>query len=137
MFRIVGIMLQFYTGPLAGQNTRSRPNRPHPASAGQFPHAETRSFWRNGAIMRHFERDAIPYALETDWPLGAEGFEPLHLMRTHQDSPPRGRDSNLCISEFEFTETLSRGQDSNLRISMRKLVGSAALILVHRFESRG
>jgi hypothetical protein len=30
----------------------------------------------------HFERDPIPYALETDWPVEAAGFEPLHLMRT-------------------------------------------------------
>ena len=75
----------------------------------------------------HPMRDPISYALESDSPLGAAGFEPLHLMRTHQDSPPSGRDSNLCISQFEFTETLSL-QDSNLRISMRKLVGSAALI---------
>ncbi len=29
-----------------------------------------------------FERDPIPYALETDCPLGAAGFEPLHLMRS-------------------------------------------------------
>jgi hypothetical protein len=33
---------------------------------------------RNAAISRHFERDPIPYALETDWPVGAGGFEPLH-----------------------------------------------------------
>ncbi len=26
-----------------------------------------------------FERDPIPYALDTDWPVGAAGFEPLHL----------------------------------------------------------
>ena len=31
------------------------------------------------AISWHFERDPIPYALETDWPVGAAGFEPLHL----------------------------------------------------------
>ena len=36
---------------------------------GQFSHAETRSFGRNGAILWHFERDPIPYALETDWPV--------------------------------------------------------------------
>jgi hypothetical protein len=30
------------------------------------------------AISWHFERDPIPYALETDWPVGAAGFEPLH-----------------------------------------------------------
>ena len=34
---------------------------------------------RNAAISRHFERDPIPYALETDWPVGAGGFEPLHI----------------------------------------------------------
>jgi hypothetical protein len=33
----------------------------------------------NAAISWHFERDPIPYALETDWPVGAAGFEPLHL----------------------------------------------------------
>ena len=27
----------------------------------------------------HFERDPIPYALETDWPVEAGGFEPLHF----------------------------------------------------------
>ena len=27
----------------------------------------------------HFERDPIPYALDMDWPVGAAGFEPLHL----------------------------------------------------------
>src|SRR6476620_3137087 len=34
---------------------------------------------RNAAISRHFERDPIPYALETDWLAGAGGFEPLHF----------------------------------------------------------
>ena len=42
---------------------------------------------RNAAISRHFERDPIPYALETDWPVGAGGFEPLHLrIRIREDS---------------------------------------------------
>jgi hypothetical protein len=31
------------------------------------------------AISRRFERDLIPYALETDCPLGAAGLEPPHL----------------------------------------------------------
>jgi hypothetical protein len=30
-------------------------------------------------ISRHFERDPIPYALETDWPVGAARFEPLYI----------------------------------------------------------
>jgi hypothetical protein len=39
--------------------------------------------------MRHFERDAIPYALETDWPLGVAGFEPLHFrIGIREDSQP-------------------------------------------------
>jgi hypothetical protein len=64
------------------------------------------------SISWHFERDPIPYALETDWPVGAAGFEPLHRMR-------RREDSNLCISESEFAKTLSLGrQDSNLRMSI-------------------
>jgi len=45
----------------------------------RFPHTETSPYVRNAAISRHFERDPIPYALETDWPVGAAGFEPLHL----------------------------------------------------------
>ncbi len=44
-------------------------------------------------------RDPIPYALETDWPVGAAGFEPLHIrIGIRQDSQPGGRDSNLRIS---------------------------------------
>jgi hypothetical protein len=44
----------------------------------QFPEAETSAYERNAAISWHFERNPIPYALETDWPVGAAGFEPLH-----------------------------------------------------------
>jgi hypothetical protein len=51
-------------------------------------------------VSRHFERDPIPYALETDWPVGAAGFEPLHLgLQLAQDSQPGREDSNLCILE--------------------------------------
>jgi hypothetical protein len=51
-------------------------------------------FW----LLRRF-RDPIAYALETDWPVGAKGFEP-------------------CISESECAKTLSSGrEDSNLCIS--------------------
>ena len=49
-------------------------------------------------VSRHFERDPIPYALETDWPVGAAGFEPLHLgLQLAQDSQPGREDSNVCI----------------------------------------
>ena len=57
-------------------------------------------FERNAVISWHFERDPIPYALETDWPAGAAGFEPLHLgLQLAQDSRPGREDSNLCILE--------------------------------------
>ena len=48
------------------------------------------------------KRDPIPYALETDWPVGAAGFEPLHSgIEIRQDSQPGRQDSNLCISESD------------------------------------
>jgi hypothetical protein len=63
---------------------------------------------RVGDVKRHFERDAIPYALETDWPLEAGGFEPLHFRNgIRQDSQPRWRDSNLCIWESDPLHSLS------------------------------
>ncbi len=44
------------------------------------------------AISRHFERDPIPYALDTEWPVGAAGFEPLHFGISPRDwSPESGR----------------------------------------------
>ena len=55
----------------------------------RFPHTETSPYVRNAAISRHFERDPIPYALETDWPLEAGGFEPLHFrIGIREDSQP-------------------------------------------------
>jgi hypothetical protein len=33
----------------------------------QFPHTETSPYVRNAAISRDFERDPIPYALDSDW----------------------------------------------------------------------
>jgi hypothetical protein len=48
--------------------------------------------------------------LETDWPVGVAGFEPLHSgIEIRQDSSLGRRDSNLCILESEFAKTLSRG----------------------------
>jgi hypothetical protein len=65
-------------------------------------------------------RDPIPYALETDWPLEAAGFETLHLESELAKTLSLGReDSNLCISESEFAKTLSPGrQDSSISIEV-------------------
>jgi hypothetical protein len=44
-------------------------------------------YGRNAAISWHFERDPIPYALETDWPVGTAGLETLHFrIGVRQDS---------------------------------------------------
>ena len=46
-----------------------------------------------------FLSDFIFDAFETDWLVGAAGFEPLHIrIGICQDSQPGGRDSNLRIS---------------------------------------
>ena len=39
---------------------------------------ESSSSYLRFSLFTHFECDPIPYALETDWPVGAAGFEPLH-----------------------------------------------------------
>jgi hypothetical protein len=44
-------------------------------SVGSFRTRRRGPFGRNGAILRHFERDAIPYALETDCVAGHVGLE--------------------------------------------------------------
>src|ERR1700716_2296639 len=55
------------------------------AMAGQRRGAVESPPHQHGA--RHFERYPIPYALETDWPVGAAGFEPLHAgIEIRQDS---------------------------------------------------
>src|SRR5712672_2836597 len=40
---------------------------------------ETRQALRAQPMAGIPQRDPISYALETDWPVGAAGFEPLHL----------------------------------------------------------
>ena len=67
---------------------------------------------RNGAISRHFERDPIPYALDSDWPVGAGEFEPLHL-------------------KIGIAKTLSSGREDidyseNLRVLVDELRANAA-----------
>ena len=54
---------------------------------------------RLAAAKCHARRRRIQYALETDWLVGAAGFEPLHIrIGICQDSQPGGRESNLRIS---------------------------------------
>jgi hypothetical protein len=45
----------------------------------QIPHTETSSYLRNLAVPRRFRTVFIFDAFETDWLVGAAGFEPLHL----------------------------------------------------------
>ena len=61
-----------------------------------------RIFERNAAISWHFERDSIPYALETDWPVGAAGLEPLHIrIGICEDSQPWGAGLELAHLELK------------------------------------
>ena len=86
----------------------------------QFPHTETSPYVRNATISRHFERDPIPYALETDWPVEAAGFEPLHLrIGIHQDSQPGGQDSNLRISNCRCADRTLKNELSGVQSTVQ------------------
>src|SRR5258705_10268565 len=61
------------------QIIRLRDRHWNPTSVASFRRRRPSPYERNAAISRHFERDPISYALETDWPVGAAGFEPLHF----------------------------------------------------------
>jgi len=64
------------------QTIRLRDRHWIPTSVASFRRRRPSPYERNAAISRHFERDPISYALETDW-LGR-------------------RDSNLCISKSDL-----------------------------------
>ncbi len=81
-----------------------------------------------GAAPKRASAYPVPYALETDWPVGAAGFEPLHLhferdpipYALETDWPLGAQDSNLRILESVFGQTLSpEARTSNFRISNR------------------
>ena len=73
---------------------------PKPTFVASFRTPRLNTYLRNAAISRRFERDPIPYALETECPLGVGGFEPLHFRIGIRQNSQRGRrDSNLCISK--------------------------------------
>jgi hypothetical protein len=79
------------------------------AATLSLPHGD-QALMRNAAISWHFERGPITYALEADWPVGAGGFEPLHLrIGIHHDSQPGGQDSDLRISNCSAEATLFDG----------------------------
>jgi hypothetical protein len=55
----------------------------------------------------HFERDPIPYALETDWPVGAAGFEPVH---PNQSRWTRPTSASRCASSSPAPRAESLGE---------------------------
>ena len=65
--------------------------------------------------IEHQMTRQIDDALETDWPAGAAGFEPLHIrIGICRNSQPGGQDSNLRISiEPHFLQT-SQAPDRRL-----------------------
>jgi len=60
------------------QNIPLRDSNRKPTFVASFRTPRLNAYLRNAAISRRFERDPIPYALETDCPLEAAGFEPPH-----------------------------------------------------------
>ncbi len=59
------------------------------AASRHLPSSVTRKSLVLALVSRAAERDPMPYALETDWPVGAGGFEPLHLrIEFAKDSQP-------------------------------------------------
>src|SRR5262245_38715703 len=57
----------------------SETERRNPTSITSFRARRPSLVCEMSAISRHFERAPILYALETDWPVEAGGFEPPHL----------------------------------------------------------
>ena len=87
-------------------------------------------------MSRHFERDPIPYALETDWPVGAAGFEPPHSgIEIRQDSSLGLRDSNLCILKLDLLNFISPQRDVGVDRAPERFVRSAARFEMRKFES--
>ena len=82
---------------------RLRDRHWNPASVVSFRRRRPRPYERNAAISWHFERVPIPYALETDWPVEAAGFEHLHSrIEIAKTLSSRRQDSNLCILKSDL-----------------------------------
>jgi hypothetical protein len=54
---------------------------------------------RNASISRHLERDPIPYALETDLPVGVGGFEPL-LFKMRNSPRLSAQEAELALAHL-------------------------------------
>ena len=85
------------------QTIRLRDRHWNPTSVASFRRRRPSPYERNAAISRHFERDPIPYVLETDWPVEAAGFEHLHSrIGIAKTLSSRRQDSNLCILKSDL-----------------------------------
>ena len=96
--------------------------------------------WSNAAISRHFERDPIPYALETDWPVGAAGVRTsAYRIGICQTSAQGGRTST-CASRIKDARAALLTKVSGARSTPRSCSGgmkfSRSDFEMQRFESR-
>jgi hypothetical protein len=60
--------------------------------------------WRSASAKRPWtigKRDRIPYALETDWLVGAAGFEPLHIESEFAKTLSPGGRTRTCASRIK------------------------------------
>ena len=112
------------------QTIRLRDRHWNPTSVASFRRRRPSPYERNAAISRHFERDPIPYALETDWPVGAAGFEPLHL-------EIRSAELHPASTGFRRRSGAPLIRDAQVQVpppGLRVLANSDSNM--HRFESR-
>ncbi len=75
-------------------------------------------------------------AFETDWLVGAAGFEPPHSgIEVRQDSSLGLRDSNLCILKLNLLKFISPQWDVGVDRAPERFVRSAARFEMRKFES--
>jgi hypothetical protein len=64
-------------------------------------------------LLLRSPRDPIQYALETDWPLEAGGFEPLHFrIGIREDSQPGAAGFETYASQLKFVVPLLIPEES-------------------------
>ncbi len=77
--------------------------------SGRAPaHTETSSYLRNLAVPRGFLATFICDAFETDWPVGAAGFEPLHLEIRSAELHPDLNGMEASIGRLRFVRSAAR-----------------------------
>jgi len=106
------------------QTIRLRDRHWNPTSVESFRRRRPSPYERNAAISRHFERDPISYALETDWPVGAADHAKSRIRSRiehvfgAQQSAPGGR----IVRTIGMVRARAKIGLQNLAYNIRRLV---------------